>query len=274
MIKTIKMAGRELHPIGIGTWGIGGFMETETGNEDQQIAMIQYSVEKGQNHIDIAEMYGNGPAEETTGQAIKKFDRSQLFIASKVHRNYGNSKDVVKAVEKILKRLQIDFIDMLYIHSYWEEENMDEWLSNANLAVDKGLAKSLAVSNWTVENLKWGISKSKNKIVANQMNYNILHQVEIPQEMKNLCAKEGITLVAYRPVERGLLADQCENQVVLDTAEKYEKTPVQIALNWLLAQNIIPIPKSSNKSHIDENLGALDFDLADGDIKLLNSINV
>jgi len=90
--------------------------------------------------------------------------------------------------------------------------------------------------------------------------------------MQELCTKDDLILVAYRPVERRLLADQCENDIVLEIASKHKKTPAQIVLNWLLYQNIIPIPKSTNKEHIDENLGALDFELTSNDIDLLNNV--
>lgn len=265
-IKTVS-------PIGIGTWGVGGFMEAEYGDEQKFIDAIQYSIHKGQNHIDLAEMYGNGHAEEIVGQAIKGLDRKKLFIASKVHKKYSGAKDVVKSTEKILKRLNTNYLDLLYLHDFWENDDMNEWLTNINKTVDLGLVKNIAVSNWTVDELKWGLANTKHKIVANQMNYNILHQNEVPQEMKDLCIKEDIMIVAYRPIERKLLADQCDNKIVLDVANKYKMTPSQIALNWLISQkNTIAIPKSENKKHVDENLGALDFRMDPEDIKLLNSI--
>jgi len=184
-MKKKKIGEFEVNPIGIGTWGIGGFMETEYGDEEKQAEAIRYSIEKGQNHIDTAEMYGNGHTEEIVAQAIDGIDRKKLFIASKVHRNYSKSRDVVKSTEDILKRLKTTYLDLLYIHSYWEDEDMTEWLGNANKAVDLGLAKNLGVSNWAMKNLKWGVSKTSNAIVANQMNYNVLHQVEVPTEMKD-----------------------------------------------------------------------------------------
>ena len=273
MVKNKKIGSFEVNPIGIGTWGIGGHMIAEYGDEDKQVEALKYSIKLGQNHIDTAEMYGNGHAEEIVGQAIKGINRKKLFIASKVHRDYSKGKDVLKSTEKILKRLQIDYIDLLYIHSYWEDEDMNEWLEEVNKAKDDGLAKNIGVSNFTTENLKWAVSKTKNPIVSNQMNYNILHQEEVDGKMKKFCTKENMTIVAYRPVERGLLADQCDNKEVLDIAEKYKKTPAQIALNWLVSQEgVLAIPKSINKDHIDENLGAIDFDIVEEDLERLNEL--
>jgi diketogulonate reductase-like aldo/keto reductase len=263
----------ETFPIGIGTWGIGGFIEPVYGDEEKDAEAIRYSLSKGQNHIDTAEMYGNGHSEEIVGEAIKGLKREKLYIASKVHRNYTKGKEVLKSTEKILKRLNTDYLDLLYIHSYWQDENMEEFLKGVNNAVDSGLAKAIGVSNFNIDNLLWAVNKSKYPIVANQMNYNILHQTEVPEEMKEYCRKEEVYLVAYRPVERKLLADECVNETVLKIADKYKKTPAQIAINWLLSQNRIPIPKSTDKKHINENLGAVDFEIEDKDLQKLSAID-
>jgi diketogulonate reductase-like aldo/keto reductase len=260
-------------PIGIGTWGIGGFMKPEYGDEEKDEEAIRYSISKGQNHIDTAEMYGNGHSEEIVGQAIKGIKREKLFIASKVHRNYTKGNEVLKSTEKILKRLKTDYLDLLYIHSYWQDENMEDYLKGVNQAVDRGMAKAIGVSNFSIDNLKWAVNKSKHPIVANQMNYNVLHQIEVPEDMKTFCRKEKICVVAYRPIERKLLADECVNETVLEIAEKYGKSPAQIAINWLVSQpQTFAIPKSTNKTHIDENLQSLSFKIEEKDIELLNNL--
>lgn len=249
-------------------------MDPAPSDDDKSVKAIKYSISKGQNHLDTAEMYGHGHSEELVGQAISGEDRKKLFIASKVHRNYTKSSQVHQSVEAILKRLKTDYLDLIYLHSYWDDENMQEYLEEVNKVVDDGLARSLGVSNWTVENLQWGFAKTKHKIVANQMNYNILHQEEVPQEMKEMAIKEDFAIVAYRPIERKLLADQCEDKTVLELAKKYNKTPAQIAINWLIAQeNTLAITKSTDTSHIDENLGALEFEMDKEDHESLNSLS-
>ena len=272
MKKYKKIGDFEVNPIGIGTWGVGGFMEAEYGKDREEIEAIQYSLKKGQNHIDTAEMYGNGHAEEIVSDAIKGSDRNKLFIASKVHRNYTESGGVLKSTENILIRLNVDYLDLLYIHAFWEGEDMKDYLDGVNEAKEQGLVINVGVSNFNTSQLKWAYSKTKNPIVANQMNYNILHQIEVPQEMKDFCIEKDIMIVAYRPVERGELADKTKDKNVLKLADKYSKTPAQIAMNWLIAQeNVVTIPKSTNKIHIDENLGALEFDLEPDDIERLNN---
>jgi len=271
--KTKLIGDFKVHPIGIGTWGIGGYMEPVLGNEEKEIEAIRYSIRKGQDHIDTAEMYGKGHSEEVVGMAIEGFDRERLFIASKVHRNYTDSGDVLFSVEKILKRLNTEYLDLIYLHSYWEDENMGKYLEGINKVVKKGLARSLAVSNFNVEELKWSIAKTSYPISANQLNYNVLYKTEVTKEMVELCLKEEIAIVAYRPVERKLLADKCEDETVLKLAQKYNKTPAQIAINWLISQkNVIAIPKAVEKEHIDENIGAMDFQIEENDMVLLNNL--
>lgn len=265
--------GARVYPVGIGTWTIGGGVEAEYGNEKEEIEGIRYSIKRGQNHIDTAQMYGAGHTEEIVGRAIKGFNRKKLFIASKVWQTHATRKKIPQAIEGILKRLQTAYLDLLYIHACWDEEMIGEYLAGLNDAKEKGLTKAIGVSNFDIDQLRKAVSVSKNPIIANQMNYNVLYQVEVPGEMKRYCKKEKIMIVAYRPVERGLLADQCENKTVLALAKKYRKTPAQIAINWLISQeNVVTIPKSIDKKHIDENLGAVDFELDSEDVQKLNKL--
>lgn len=269
--RTKKFAnGAEVHPIGIGTWGIGGFMEADHSNDDRDIEAIRYSIQKGQNNIDTAEMYGNGHSEEIVGQAIKGFDRSKLFIASKVWKNYTSPSQVTKLVEEMLKRLAIDKLDMVYIHSPDNAGTIRDYIEGLNKAVDRGLTESLAISNFDLEETKEAERYAKHPIIANQILYNVLVRYDAPPELLEYSRKKKIMIVAYRPVERGLLADQCDNKTVLEISKKYKKTPAQIAINWLIAQeNVVTIPKSTDPSHIDENLGAMEFEMEEKDLEKL-----
>lgn len=242
-------------------------------NDAREIEAIKYSISKGQNHIDTAYMYGAGHTEELVGEAIKGTDRDKLFIADKLWKCHARRNSVIPAVKEMLRRLQTDYIDMLYIHAPWEEEPMEEYIKGINDAMDAGLTKSLAVSNFTVEQLKKAIAISKHPIIANQLRYNILYKTDANDEMIKFCQSNAIMIVAYRPIERKLLADEVEDKTVVEIAEKYKKTPAQIAINWLITQdNVVAIPKSSSKEHIDENLKALDFELEPEDFEKLKQI--
>src|SRR6188768_323809 len=94
---------------------------------------------------------------------------------------------------------------------------------------------------------------AKHQIVANQMNYNVLHKDEVNQEFRDYCRENSIQIVAYQPVKR---QEVLVNKVIQDIAKAHNATAAQVALAWLLAQDTLPIPKAINKSHIDENVNA------------------
>ena len=126
-------SGKELFPIGIGTWNIGGTFkpndptakykgaEPNYENEKEEIAAIRYSIEKGQNHIDCAELYGAFHTDEVVGKAISGLNREDLYIADKLWKTSVGKGLVRPTVEKMLEKLGTDYIDMLYIHAPWEE---------------------------------------------------------------------------------------------------------------------------------------------------------
>src|SRR5690606_9486418 len=237
-----KINDFEINPIGIGTWLMGGgFFPgvkepfADYSNDDKQIEAIQYSIEQGQNHIDGAQLYGAGHTDELIGQAVKDFDRDKLFIASKIWRSHALRNAVVPATKEILRKMQLDYLDMLYIHNPFLEESIpiEEYINGLNDAVDAGLVKSIAVSSFNLEQLKQALEISKHPIVANQIRYNALYKTRAPKDLLEFCKENKIMIVAYRPIERKLLADETKNPVVLEIAKKYKKTPAQIALNWL-----------------------------------------
>jgi diketogulonate reductase-like aldo/keto reductase len=258
MAKGKKIAGFEVNSIGIGTAYVGR-------RDEEDVDALRYSIKKGQNHIDTAELYENGKAEDVVGEAIKDYDRKKLFIATKVWRHHATSDGILTAVEGSLERLATDYVDLLYIHACWDESEIDEYMNGLNRAQDKGLTKSVGVSNFDLKQLQKAVAVTKNPIVALQNHFNINHQYEVNGDMKYFCKKENITIVAYSPLE-----DASTNKTASKIAEKYEKTPEQIALNWLIKQeNVVTIPKSTNKKHIDENLETLKFELEKEDFETL-----
>ena len=265
-LQNKKIGGFEVNPIGIGTWGVGGWFKSDNRKDKKQIKAIRYSIEKGQNHIDTVELYSDGHSEEIVGKAIEGFDREKLFIASKVWKDCLNPTDVVESVEKMLGRIKTDYLDLVYMHSPRSEGTIADYIEGINKAQDKGLTKAIGVSNFKLEQLNEAVRLTKYPIIAIQNHYNVMYQSEVDKKMKIYCMKNNTTIVAYSPLEN------CQRSVeALRLAEKYDKTPQQIVLNWLISQDgVITIPKSTNKKHINTNLGVLDFEMSNTDLKLLN----
>ncbi len=270
-------SGKSLFPIGIGTWNIGGTFAADPGakykgaepnyeNEPAEIEAIRYSISKGQNHIDCAELYGAFHTDEVVGKAIAGLKREDLYIADKLWKTSVGKGLVRATVEQMLKRLGTDYLDMLYIHAPWDEVNWQEAIPQIDELIDEGIVRNFGVSNFTIADMEQTRQIAKHPIVANQMNYNVLYKDEVSQEFQDYCRENNIQIVAYQPVKRQEVLD---SEVIQGIATAHYATAAQVALAWLLAQDALPIPKAINKSHIDENIMATDIKLSAQDLELL-----
>ncbi len=274
-----QIGGREIHPIGIGTWGMGGDRLADDNiyadyrYDDREIEAIRYSIGMGQNHIDTAAMYGAGHTEEIVGKALRGMDRERLFVATKVWRSHSLRNAVPHSAEDSLRRLGISQLDLLYVHVPWDAIPAAEYIGGLCDAQAAGLTRSIGVSNFAREQLEDAMALSTYPIVANQVHYNLLNHGLVTEEMREFCRQHGITIVAYRPVERRLLADQTESSVILDAAAEVGCTPAQLSIAWLLAQRgVVTIPKAGHPEHVDENLGALHVRLSESILRRLNRV--
>lgn len=265
---------KDLFPIGIGTWNIGSVWNPELkkaevvrGNEEKEIEALQYSMKLGQNHIDTAEMYGSGYTDEIVGQAIKPFNRGDLFIADKIWKTSVAKGKVRPAVERMLKSLQTDYIDLLYIHNSWEDVPWLESIAQIDELIDEGIVLNFGVSNFKISDMKRAMKIAKHPIVANQLYYNVMYRQDATKTVREFCEQNTIKIVAYRPVERKEVEN---NKKVIKIAKKHNATPYQVALAWLLKMNTLPIPKTTNKAHIDENLKSIDLSLDSNDMVKLD----
>ena len=118
--------GEQIPVIGQGTWGLGGGMTRDDTQDDIALQAIRDAIELGYTHIDTAEMYGRGHAEELVGQVIRDFNREDLFIASKVWRVTMYHKDTLRALENSLMRLGTDYLDLYLIHRPNRDIPLDE----------------------------------------------------------------------------------------------------------------------------------------------------
>jgi len=262
--------------LGLGTWEIGGGMSRDTSRDSEGIAAIKKAIELGYTHIDTAEMYGAGHSEELIGFAISDFDRESLFITTKVLPEHLHYDDVIKSAEGSLKRLETDYIDLYLIHIPNPKIPIKETMQAMDLLVRQKKIRFIGVSNFSVEQLKEAGEYTENKIVNNQIEYNLLtrhsgmYNVNIESEIIPYCQENDIIITAWKPLVKGELFRK-KNKLLEELAPKYNKTIGQIAINWLISKkNIITIPKSTNTEHLKENLGALGWKLGAEDMKRLD----
>lgn len=244
--------------IGLGTWQLEG----------DSCAMAVYdALSLGYTHVDTAEVYGN---ENEVGDALQKFDRENIFVTSKVwpSENLDYNK-TMESIDGILKRLKTDYIDLCLIH--WPKIDTDyEGVFEAfKQSINSGKIKNVGVSNFTINQLKQVIPVAKEKgvdIVINQVEF---HPYLYQKELLDFCDENGILITAYSPLAR---RKALSDRVILDLADKYNKTAAQIILRWELQLGLIVIPKASSVGHLKENLGALEFELEKDDMEKINNI--
>lgn len=262
-------SGKPVFPIGIGTWGFGGTWEPEYGKEKEAVDYIRYSLSKGQNHIDGAQVYGGGHTDEVIGQAIDGLNREDLFITDKVWETNVATGTVRPAVEEMLKKLGTDYLDGLYIHKPWDDFPWREAIPQINQLMSEGIVLRFGVSNFNLDQVKETIELSQHPVSLSQLHYNILKKQNVEVETLTFYKEHGIQLVAYKPLERGKVL---ENEIVQSIAKAHNATPTQIALAWLLAQDALPIPQSPSLRFIDENIAASDLKLSPEEIDQLDKL--
>ena len=249
---------------------MGGTKIRNTLNDDKKdIETIQNAVSMGITHIDTAENYAEGHTETLVGQALKGYDRKKLFIVTKVDTDHLGYDDVLRACENSLKRLQMTHVDLYLIHQPSGTIPLAETMSAMDKLVQEGLARHIGVSNFTTERLRQAQSLTQNKLVVNQVYYNLVAREPEKEGLLQYCQENDVFLEAYRPLEKGMLLAQ-PPAIFQKLATKYGKSPAQIALNWLISQNnVITISKTSTIEHLRENLGAVGWQMEQEDIEYL-----
>ena len=265
--KSLKN-GFAIPVLGQGTWRMGGVDTPDTANDDAYIAAIRRGIATGLCHIDSAEMYAGVHAEELVGIAMKGqgIRRADYFLTDKVWKTHLRYDDVLRAAEASLKRLGTDYIDLYLIHQVNPDVPEEETIRAMNRLKREGVIRHIGVSNFSEERLKRAQAASDAPIVANQLHYNLRIR-EIEQcGLLDYCRSQDIMVIAWRPL-RGL---DLALPLIVTLAEKYGKTPSQIALNWLLCQeNVVTITKAANPLHLAENMGALGWVLEKEDAERL-----
>ena len=270
--KTLKN-GFSIPEFGIGTWQMGGLFERDLLNDDiSDVKAIQDAIEIGVTHIDTAEIYAAGHTEEIIAEALKnsKVDRKKLFITSKVSGDDLSYDGIINSCKASLKRLGVDYLDLYLLHWYSESFPLEKSIQALNDLKDQGLIKNIGVSNFGLEHLKDTVRFSKSPIVCNQVHYNLRVREVVYSGVMKFCKENDIIVVAYRPLDKGAIL-QPITEVLYEMSKKYNKTPAQVAINWLVSQeNVVSIVKSRDKKHLEENLGGIGWQMEPEDIEKLS----
>lgn len=245
-------------------------MEHDLQNDDEKdIKAIRAAIAAGVTHIDTAEVYADGYAEILISRAIQGYDRSKLFLTSKVQAAHLGYDDIIRSCERSLERLKTSYLDLYLMHRYSATFPLKDSVRALNYLVSRGLVRNIGVSNFGKEHLAEAQSYSENKIVCNQVHYNLTFREPEHKGLLQYCQNNDIFLVAWRPLSKGRLIEGVP-ALIQSLCEKYAKTPAQIAINWLISQpNVLTICKMGSESHLLENLGAIGWAMDPYDIELL-----
>lgn len=253
---------REVAVIGQGTWYI------DEANRAAAIAALRQGLDLGMAHIDTAEMYGSGAAEEMVAEAIAG-RRDEVFLVSKVLPNHASRNGTVAACDKSLARLKTDRLDCYLLH--WRGRYpLEETIAAFEQLRHQGKIASWGVSNFDVSDLE-AVRKVAGEYLpsCNQVLYH-LSQRAIEHAVIPWCEKHGVAVVAYSPFghKGGFPGPRTAGGLTLkEIADAHDATPRQVALRFLVRRPpLFAIPKASSTEHTAENARAGVLRLSDADL--------
>lgn len=249
--------------IGFGTW--------QSPDGDITRNAVKTALQCGYRHIDAAAVYKN---EKSVGQGIKESNipREELFITSKVWNTERGYESTLKAFEKTIADLQLDYLDLYLIHwpassskyKNWEEINMETWRAMTDL-YKAGKIRSIGVSNFLPHHLE-ALVKTEIAPMVNQIEF---HPGQMQKEVVDYCRKHKIQIEAWSPLGTGLML---KNEKLKKIAEKYNKSVAQLCIRWCIQNGAIPLPKSVTPSRIKENTEIFDFVISNEDMDTINNM--
>ncbi|HWN55392.1 MAG TPA: aldo/keto reductase [Methylomirabilota bacterium] len=290
--------------IGLGLMSMSG---TYGKSDDQEcIGVIHRALDLGINHLDSSDMYGWGQNEELLGRAIKG-KRDRVLVATKfgqVRSPDGKSNlvdgrpaYVAEACDASLKRLGVDVIDLYYQHRVDPKVPIEDTVGGMSRLVERGKVRFLGLSEAAPETVRR--AQAVHPISAVQSEYSLLYR-QPAEDTIAACRELGISFIAYSPIGRGLLSARIKQagdmpeddrrrqhprfqdgnlehnlglvHRIEEIAREKGATPAQLALAWLLAQgeDILPIPGTKRRSHLEENVEALSISLTKDDLARIN----
>lgn len=257
------MNKEELFPIGIGTWKI----DYENFNND--IDALVHSYNNGQNYLSLYMLYNNGEVVRQMKSFIDRVDREKLFINANLEPTIEKIEDVEKQLNEYLDILNISYVDSLQIHgNFVSKLPLVQVYKEIKRLADIGKVRYIGISNVNLEQLK-EVSEEV-KIDFFEGVYNLECKIYEDNKVLEYCKENGIQFICYQPLRRNRTAMR-NYGVLVELAEKYNKTQNQIIINWIVKEkNILPLIKCTDINRINENLSAINFTMETADYKKLN----
>lgn len=264
--QTIKLNnGVEIPTLGLGTWLI----------EDSKAAdAVANAIKIGYRHIDTAEAYDN---EKGVGEGIRKsgVPRDQIFLTTKLAAEIKNYEEAKKAIQQSLDDLNVDYVDLMIIHSpqpwnsfrdgkHYEDGNVAAWKALEEF-YKAGKIRAIGVSNFEKVDIENILAHCTVKPAVNQV---LVHVSNTPFELIEYCKSQGIVIEAYSPMGHGEIL---KNPVLNEMAKAYNVSVPQLCIRYTIQLGFVTLPKTANPEHMKSNAD-VDFVISDKDMEILKNI--
>lgn len=305
---TLGQNGSTVTALGIGTWAWGDKLFWNYGSDygvSQVKEAFEATLDAGISFFDTAEVYGLGESESLLGRFMKELGRPAQIATKYFPVPWRwTAQSVSDALTDSLKRLQVERVELYQVHQPFGFLMSQEMLMNA-LAdeVKRGRIGAVGVSNYSAEQMREAhgyLAARGVPLAVNQVQYSLLSRKIETNGIFDTARQLGVTILAYSPLAQGLLTGKYTLEKYTEPSgarridprfsksglekiapvinllhqlgEKYQRTPAQVALNWLIAQGVVPIPGAKTAEQAQQNAGALGWSLAPEDVAKLEQV--
>lgn len=257
-MHTVRAGELDMPALGLGTMMLKG----AAGQE-----MIETALQIGYRHLDTAYIYRN-EAEVGAAMRASGLARSEIFLTTKIWRDFFHDGELQRQARASLERLGVDQVDLLLLHWPVSAVPLAETIAALNEVKREGLTRAIGVSNFPSALIEQAAALAESPLAADQIEY---HPYLSQRAVLRTCRRHGMALTAYSPLAQGVLLD---DPVLSAIAATHRRTTSQIALRWLVQQEgVAAIPRTSSPARAKENLEVFDFSLSDQEMAALHGLD-